>query len=198
VPIINGSTRDEWRLFVALEELAGLVVTAENYVDRIAATLGVPSQVAAAIAEEYPLSAFPSPALALSAVGTDVIFACPALTVNNMVSRFVPTFGYEFNDRNAPELLPPVSFPQGAAHAVELQYLFRMAVSGSLTPDQERLASTMRWYWTDFAEDGTPGRATWPRFEPATQRLLSLVPPRPRVETDFAAVHNCDFWSRHV
>jgi para-nitrobenzyl esterase len=193
VPIVNGSTRDEWRLFVAASELAGQPVTEDNYLGMISQTLGVPAEFAAAIAARYPLSAYASPALALSAVGTDAIFACPALTVNNTVSRFVPTFGFEFNDQNAPPLLPPVSFPQGAAHGTELRYLFRLPIGGTLSPEQEQLAEAMRGSWTSFATRGAP--EGWPRFDPATHRLLSLVPPQPTVETDFAAVHQCDFWS---
>ena len=127
VPIINGTNRDEWRLFVALSELEGNPVTASNYQSMISSTLGVSPAVAAVIAARYPLSAFPSPAIALGAVGTDAIFACPALTIDQSVSHFVPTFGYEFNDENAPEnFLPPVSFPYGAAHATEIQYLMNL------------------------------------------------------------------------
>jgi para-nitrobenzyl esterase len=126
-------------------------------------------------------------------VGTDAIFACPALTVSNAVSRFVPTYGYEFSDPNAPALLPPVSFPQGAAHASELPYLFRFPAAGTLTPDQQRLAATMRRQWTSFAASGTPHG--WPRFTAARHPVLSLAPPRPVVETDFATVHQCAFWS---
>ena len=106
VPIINGTNRDEWRLFVALSELAGNPVTASNYQSMISSTLGVPAAVAAVIAAKYPLTAFPSPSVALGAVGTDAIFACPALTIDQSVSHFVPTFAYEFNDENAPETLP--------------------------------------------------------------------------------------------
>src|SRR6516165_2850865 len=58
VPIINGTNRDEWRLFVALSELAGNPVTTSNYQSMIASTLGVPPVVAAVIAAKYPLSAF--------------------------------------------------------------------------------------------------------------------------------------------
>ena len=125
VPVINGSNHDEWRLFVAESELEGAPVTAANYQSMIASTLQVTPAIAAVIAAQYPLSAYPSPSVALGAVGTDAIFACPALTVDNSVSKYVPTFAYEFNDENAPErFLPPVSFPYGAAHASELQYLF--------------------------------------------------------------------------
>jgi para-nitrobenzyl esterase len=202
VPVVNGSNHDEWRLFVALAELGGAKVTAANYQGMISSTLGVSPAVAAQIAAQYPLSAFPSPAIALGAVGTDAIFACPALTVDKSVSRYVPTFGYEFSDENAPELfLPPVSFPYGAAHASELQYLFHLNVAafpGVLTSQQRQLAASMKRYWTNFARRGFPtwsGQPLWPRFERFSHRVQSLVPPRPRVETDFAAAHHCAFWS---
>ena len=59
----------------------GAPVTAANYQAMIASTLGVPATIAAASSRpQYPLSAYPSPPLALGAVGTDAIFACPALT----------------------------------------------------------------------------------------------------------------------
>ena len=145
VPIINGTNRDEWRLFVALSELAGNPVTASNYQSMISSTLGVSPAVAAVIAAKYPLSAFASPSIALGAVGTDAIFACPALTIDQSVSRFVPTFAYEFNDENAPEeFLPPVSFPYGAAHASEIQYLMELptaAFPATLSAPQQQLVS---------------------------------------------------------
>jgi para-nitrobenzyl esterase len=150
VPIINGTNHDEWRLFVALSELEGNPVTAANYQSMISTTLGVPPAVAAVIAARYPLNAFPSPSVALGAVGTDAIFACPALTIDQSVSHFVPTFGYEFNDENAPEqFLPPVSFPYGAAHASEIQYLMDLptaAFPATLSAQQQQLATIMKGY----------------------------------------------------
>jgi para-nitrobenzyl esterase len=202
VPVINGSNHDEWRLFVALAELQGASVTATNYQSMIASTLGVSGTVAAVIAAQYPLSAYPSPSVALGAVGTDAIFACPALTADRSLSRYVPTYGYEFNDENVPErFLPPVSFPYGAAHASELQYLFGLpnaTFPGVLTPQQEQLAASMRRYWTNFAARGFPssfGEPFWPRFDGVSQRMLSLIPPQPQVETSFAAEHHCAFWA---
>ena len=202
VPVIDGTNHDEWRLFIALSELAGAPVTAANYQAMIASTLGVSAAVAAAVAAQYPLSAFASPAVALGAVGTDAIFACPALQVDQWTSKFVPTFGYEFNDENAPErFLPPVSFPYGAAHASELQYLFGLPnapIPGTLTAQQEQLAASMQRYWTSFAGRGVPssaGQPQWPGFGRLSQQMISLVPPRPEVETDFAAEHHCAFWA---
>ena len=202
VPIINGTNRDEWRLFVALSELEGNPVTAANYQSMISSTLGVPSAAAAVIAAEYPLNAFPSPSVALGAVGTDAIFACPALTIDQSVSHFVPTFAYEFNDENAPEeFLPPVSFPYGAAHASEIQYLMDLpaaAFPGTLSAAQRQLATTMKTYWTNFAKRGFPssfGSSFWQPFHDASQRMQSLIPPAPQTETDFATTHNCAFWA---
>jgi para-nitrobenzyl esterase len=201
VPIINGTNRDEWRLFVALSELEGNPVTASNYQSMISSTLGVPAAVAAVIAAKYPLTAFPSPSVALGAVGTDAIFACPALTIDQSVSRFVPTSAYEFNDENAPELfLPPVSFPYGAAHASEIQYLMDLtaAFPQSLSAPQQQLAAAMKGYWTNFAKRGFPswsGTPFWPFFNNLTQKMQSLTPPAPQTETDFANTHNCAFWT---
>ncbi len=202
VPIINGTNRDEWRLFVALSELAGNPVTASNYQGMISSTLGVPAAAAAVIAAKYPLTAFPSPSLALGAVGTDAIFACPALTIDQSFSRFVPTFAYEFNDENAPELfLPPVSFPYGAAHASEIQYVMDLPTAAfpkALSAQQQQLAATMKGYWTDFAKRGVPASSAlpfWPLFNNLTQKMQSLTPPAPQTETGFANTHNCAFWT---
>jgi para-nitrobenzyl esterase len=202
VPIINGTNRDEWRLFVALSELEGNPVTASNYQSMISSTLGVSPAAAAVIAAEYPLSAFASPSVALGAVGTDAIFACPALTIDQSVSRFVPTFAYEFNDENAPEnFLPPVSFPYGAPHASEIQYLMELPTAvfpGTLSVQQQQLAETMKGYWTNFAKRGFPsslGTPIWPLFNNFSQKMESLAPPTPQTETDFANTHNCAFWT---
>src|SRR5580693_4571688 len=198
VPIINGTNHDEWRLFVALSELEGSPVTAANYQPMISSTLDVPAAAAAVIAAEYPLSAYPSPAVALGALGTDAIFACPALSIDQSVSKFVPTFAYEFNDENAPEnFLPPVSFPYGAAHATEIQYLMDLptaAFPGTLSSQQQQLATIMKSYWTNLAKRGLPsssGTPFWPRFNAVTQQIQSLIPPTPQTETNFAANHRC-------
>lgn len=203
VPVINGTNHDEWRLFVALSELEGMPVTAANYQSMIASTLGVSSAVASAVAAQYPLSAFPSPAIALGAVGTDAIFACNASTVDQSVSKFVPTFAYEFNDENAPEvLLPPVSFPYGAAHASEIQYIFDppgAPISSQLSPQQQRLATTMKEYWANFATLGIPtslGSPLWPHYDSGSMRMRTFVPPQPQTETDFATEHHCAFWDQ--
>jgi para-nitrobenzyl esterase len=199
VPVIIGTNRDEWRLFVGLDELNGApAVTAANYVPEISSTLGLPATQAAEVASEYPLSSYSSPAVALGAVGTDAIFACPALIEQDELSRYTPTYAYEFSDENAPDrFLPSFGFPYGAAHAFELQYLFDLTDApnqGTLSASQQQLARAMQRDWTSFAKTGRPA-ATWPQFGATGQRALSLVPPRPRLEAGYAAEHHCSFWT---
>jgi para-nitrobenzyl esterase len=198
VPIVQGTNHDEWRLFVAAETLAGDPVTAANYLGQIEGTLGVTPAQAATIAAKYPLSAYPSPSVALGAVGTDAIFACNAVAMDSSLSQFTPTFAYEFNDPNPPQvLLPSAGFPLGDYHAAETLYLFDAASSG-LSAGQLRLANTMQRYWTGFASSGQPvstGAPAWPSFTASRQSIQSLTEPQPMVETNFAAGHNCAFWA---
>ena len=202
VPVIEGSNRDEWRLFVAQAEVVTHTpLSAAAYVPAIAATLRVPVSVASAIAAAYPLSAFSSPSVALAAVGTDAIFACNARTFAGLLSQRVRTFQYEFDDPNAPmRFLPPVSFPTGAYHASEIQYLFDLpgapVPSPGLSADQRRLSRTMVGYWTRFAAVGSPnseGTPSWPRYD-AAQRFQSLVPGTSTTATGFGAEHNCSLF----
>ena len=111
VPVINGSNHDEYRLAVAEYDSFGATVTAANYQSTIASRLDVIAPVAATIAAQYPLTSYPSPSIASATVGTDGSFACPAYTADRLLSKYVPTYAYEFNDENAPErYLGPAGF----------------------------------------------------------------------------------------
>lgn len=203
VPVMEGSNHDEWRLFVAQTEAAtGTPLTAAGYIPAIAATLGVPVSTATFIGTVvYPLAAYPSPSVALGAIGTDVVFACNARLSSRLLSQYVPTYQYEFNDPNAPMLFfPPSSFPTGAYHASELQYIFDIletpVPSPGLTPAQGQLSDTMIGYWTQFARSGDPnssGAPAWPPYGSSDQ-FQSLHPPTPATSTGFAADHKCAFW----
>ena len=97
----------------------------------------------------------------------------------------------------AERYLAPVGFPYGAAHESEVQYLFTLQNTpfpGVLTGPQQQLAAAMKQYWTNLAKTGSPA-SLWPRFDRTSQQMLSLVPPRPQVETGFAAEHHCAFWA---
>ena len=197
VPVIEGSNHDEWRLFVALDfDLVSGPVTAAGYVPAIAGTLGVPSGTAGFLASFYPVANYPNPDLALSALGTDAIFACNSRKAVRLISQYVPTWTYEFNDPDAPQLfLPPVSFPYASAHASEIQYLFNLRSEvphPDLTADQQALSQAMVTYWTNFATLGTP---LWPAYDSATDQVNSLAPPTPAMAGGFAAFHKCSLWA---
>jgi para-nitrobenzyl esterase len=197
VPVVIGTTHDEWRLQLGVALLTGSPqVTAANYTSWIAVALHVSAQAAAVIAARYPVSAYPSPDIALATAVTDGGYSCSMLSAADALARYVPVHAYEFNDENAPErYLPPLGFPYGAAHLSELQYLFDLTapIPGTLSPAQQRLAAAMRTGWTGLARRGVPPR--WPAFDPARRRVLSLAPPLPRTETTFAVDHQCAFWA---
>ena len=125
---------------------------------------------------------------------------CGVVTLTSSPAR--RTFAYEFNDENAPEnFLPPVSFPYGAAHASEIQYVMDLPTAAfpqTLSTQQQQLAAAMKGYWTNFAQRGfpaSPGTPFWPLFTSLTQKMQSLVPPAPQTESGFANTHNCAFWT---
>jgi para-nitrobenzyl esterase len=209
VPVLDGTNHDEERIFVSFGRaisgganvaIPDQQVTAGTYQADIAAVLSVPAARAAAIAAQYPLAAYPSAAVAFSALTGDASFACPALRLDSLTAKHVPTFGYEFNDDAAPQIFaPPLIPPAVATHGSELQYLFGLPnapVPGTLSSSQQTLAASMRAAWVNFAASGNPASAAvpWPAFGHGAQ-VLSLVPPRPSVETDFAAGHHCSFWA---
>jgi para-nitrobenzyl esterase len=208
VPLMNRTNHDEGNFFVAGDfDLKGGPVTASTYVTAIGTTLADP--VAAQLAApHYQVPAqFPSFDQGVGGAHTDAGFACPARFADELASPFVRTFAYEFSDEKAPQnYLPPVSFPYGAAHTSELQYIFPVANPTGLglnlarTPldsEQEKLSDRMVGYWTEFASSGNPnghGQPFWPRFHRDRQVMLSLVEPSPTSETNFATAHQCDFW----
>jgi para-nitrobenzyl esterase len=221
VPVINGTNRNEYNLFVALYYDAnpdvGPLTTEEEYEAAVAALIGYPVDSAAvtSVVNEYSLTDttdYPTPDEALGAVGTDAGFACGALYTDQLLSMFVPTYAYEFNDPDPPNLLGvtfPVGFPDGlgAVHASELIYLFDPLGGlspgvGSIPPftaGQQTLSSAMIAYWTGFATASKRQlpAVMWSPYTAASGDMESLLPPTPVPESgsDFSTEHNCDFWT---
>jgi para-nitrobenzyl esterase len=204
VPVVEGSNHDEFSLFAALNvEFVFGPLPPSFYalaVNVLVPTLGLSANPTAILAQ-YPLANYSSVGNALTAIGTDVLFACSARRAANSTSQFVPTFQYEFDDPNAPQrFIRPASFPYGSYHAAEVQYLFDLPNplnAPALNGDQQALANAMVRYWTQFARGGTPngaGTPQWPVHTTVTDRHQSLEPPTPVTESDFAADHKCAFW----
>jgi para-nitrobenzyl esterase len=202
VPLVQGTNSDEGRFFVGfLYDALGHPLTAAQYPQVLAAQFG--AGPAALVQAVYPLSAYPSPDLAYAAVFTDSEFSCPALDADLLAARS-GVYGYEFADGNAPnDFGVTFSFPLGAAHSTELQYVFGkipyLDSTPSFTAAQFALSAQIMGYWARFAATGSPdggGTPYWPRFTPDRQQIQRLIPSGPGPESGFAAEHRCSFWTK--
>jgi para-nitrobenzyl esterase len=200
VPVIQGTTRDEHRMFVAaVELLSGHQVTDAEYPTELAGFFG--REKAARVLARYPLRAYGSASLALSAVWTDYTWGCTALGTDRLLSRYVPTYAYEFDDQNAPwaAATPAPSFPTGAFHSGEVQYLFDdEQFPGPRTDAQRRLSDQLIRYWARFARTGSPnggGTPDWARFDGGAGRVQALAPGSGGIRpVDLGREHQCGFW----
>jgi para-nitrobenzyl esterase len=204
VPMVDGTNENEYALYIAINEAArraaaappnvdpantSFALPAAAYAPTVAAlTAGSGANVTDIVTRFYPLAHYGAnpaiqPSLATAAMATDLGFACPALrTAQRIHTQGTPIWMYEFRDQTA---LPTVgvangvyylSFPQGAAHSYDLQYLYNL---GDLGNDERRqLQTAMTRYWTNFATTGNPNNggvvpANWPAFT-GPDRLLGL------------------------
>lgn len=198
VPVIAGTNHDEWRIFVAEQyDLSGNPILTEPEYDTAVIALWGPL-LGPFIELVYPYGAYPSGGVALGASGTDGIFACGARNADESLSNFTTTYAYEFNDENAPPpqaQIPGLTFPLGAFHSAELQYLFNVGFFFELDAAQLQLSHAMVSYWTHFAATGdpnSPATPTWSPYDPITDEFQSLIPPTPVVESTFNTDHKCD------
>jgi para-nitrobenzyl esterase len=197
VPVIAGTNHDEWSLFVAEQyDANGNPILTEPEYD--AATIALWGPVLGPIVEVvYPYA--PPGGQVLTRSGTDGIFACSARNGDALLSNFTNTYTYEFNDELSPPQPQPFSFPLGAFHSAELQFLFDVGFFFELTPPEQQLSNAMVGYWTNFAASGNPNGGslpTWSLYNPTSDIFQSLVPPTPTTESNFNTAHLCDgFWN---
>ncbi|GAB2761896.1 carboxylesterase/lipase family protein [Amycolatopsis magusensis] len=186
VPVLSGNNHDEARSYMTA--FNGGDIDAAMYQRLLVDMAG--REQAARIAGEYPVSAYESPMHAWAAVTTDRIWSCTQHSAGRELARKVPVYSYDFADQHS-----PIAGDLGAAHAVELPYLFALTgIEFPFPPDQRRLSEQMLGYWTAFARTGDPngpGRPEW-----TTDQALTLAPSgqggiRP---VEVAAEHHCAFW----
>lgn len=204
VPVINGSNENENRLFLAMNELAArasarppnfnpadrsFLMTAEAF-DQGAAAMAAATGVSAKdMAGYYPLDHFGDdaglrPSLAAAQAGTDSTFSCNGVNVSaRIAAQGSPVWMYEFRDQTAVPLFGifggayRLSLPQGAAHALELPYVFGMA-GAAQNAEQKALQATMSIYWTNFAKTGNPngaGAPAWDGFKAGAVQALDVA-----------------------
>ncbi|MGV3635512.1 MAG: carboxylesterase/lipase family protein [Pseudorhodoplanes sp.] len=206
VPVMVGWNRDETTWQTGIAELkAGRPLSVDD-VREIAGTRTGHNAALQARAMKLYMAAHASPSLAASAMKTDSGFVCPVKRMLRSMSAHVPAYAFEFADRNAPQFNPKVSFPYGAAHTSELQYLFPgfRGAAGTYHPlssSQLKLAAKMRRLWTHFARNGTPGstqeRVRWTRYDAVSDNVLILATPAVRIQSRPHDVdRNCSFWDQ--
>ena len=152
---------------------------------------------AAKVLREYPLERYGDAAAAWAAVTTDRIWSCTQVATDQQAARKVPVYAYEFADKHSPLAQPG----QGAAHAMELPYLFRLGGwDAPLSETQQVLSDQMIDYWTGFARTGDPNGPDRPHWSPTNSNAvtgLSLAPTDQGgvKRVDLTAEHHCKFWS---
>lgn len=202
IPLIQGTTREEMRPFVALEnDMRGRPVTEATYPAIIDRVFGAD---AAAVLAEYPPTHYPTAGIALATVLTDwseKLGACAALPADDAAARLTPVYAYEFTQDDGQRI---GGFPLGAPHSAELPYLFDGGFEAPGTaptgPPRLALARQLITYWSSFARTGNPntdGSPNWPAYQ-AGGPVLSLAADRSALRpVDFVAEHHCAFWQAH-
>jgi len=197
VPVLIGTTGDEFKLFAALQLMNGKPIDAARYPALLDEAFG-PS--ARAVADQYRPEQFGGDvALTYAAAMTDGDFACVADDIADTLTS--PVYAYEFNDHRAPapEMFDDAPFPIGASHSLELRYLFDVGGAPPLNPAQLRLSEQMIDYWSQFVRTGSPnapGLPLWPAVDAvAAGPRMSLQPGGSRVITDYEQKHRCAFWA---
>ena len=224
VPVVNGTNENEYALYIAINEAGrraaatppnvdpantSFSLPAAGYAPTIAGlTAGTGIDVNAVIANFYPLTNYGSnpaiqPSLAAASLATDLGFSCPALrTSQRIATQGAPIFMYEFRDQSAPPSVGVangnyyLSFPQGAAHSYDLQYLYNLGDLGNA--ERRELQTAMTRYWSNFAKSGNPNTggevpANWPAFTgPSTVLGLDVASGGGvKTLTTFDADHKC-------
>lgn len=121
------------------------------------------------------------------------------------MSQYVPLYAYEFADKGAPWYFPPLSFAHGAAHTIDIQFLFRdwhggpLGILHKLSAQEHALSGQLVAAWTNFMYTGNPnltGDQTWPRYTAGSEVYFSQDVPKSSTITaaQFAAAHKCAFW----
>jgi para-nitrobenzyl esterase len=232
VPTVNGTNENEYALYIAINEAGrraaatppnldpantSFSLPAAGYAPTIAGlTAGSGINANDIITNFYPLANYGSdpatqPSLAAASLATDLGFSCPALrTSQRIAAQGSPVYMYEFRDQTA---LPTVgvangkyylSFPQGAAHSYDLQYLYNLGDLGNA--ERRELQAAMTRYWSNFAKTGNPNSggavpAEWPLFT-GPDKILGLdVASGGGVKalSSFDADHKCtSAWGRIV
>jgi para-nitrobenzyl esterase len=161
IPIMAGSTTEEWRLFGALSPvITGL--NEESMATRLGYLIGesyIPDLVEAYKESLAARDIEPTPPEIFMAIQTDRIFRIPAIRLlESQLAHDARVYSYLFDWKS-----PAARGALGACHAVELAYVFGTHTKPGAKkfygdgPAAVTLATATMDAWTTFARTGTPG-----------------------------------------
>jgi para-nitrobenzyl esterase len=169
IPVLAGTTRDEWKLFTAADPRL-----------RLMSMRGLSTRVTRLARDAAPelLDAYRtgSPFDRFNAIMTDKNFTLPAIALLKAQAAWAPVFTYRFDWRS-----PWLGGIMGACHALELGFVFgthsqRLAsVFFGAGAAAEQLAAAMMDCWTAFARAGDPSSAAtghWRRYDSDGQGMI--------------------------
>ncbi len=170
IPIITGTTKEEWKLFTALDPRLRLM-SAGNLAARMKRLdEGAAPALLAAYSEGSPFTRF-------NAVMTDKAFRIPAMRL--LEAQAAPVFAYRFDWRS--KFLGGLF---GACHALELGFVFGTYGEKPAStffgkgPAADALSHAMIDAWTNFARTANPG---WPRYDTQTRQTMIFGDGAPHV-----------------
>jgi para-nitrobenzyl esterase len=166
VPLLLGTTREEFRLFLVPTGIAGTVTEAALAV--LAARYGWPAGAVETYSANRPDA---SPGDVAAAILTDAGFRAPTrdlATAQHGAAGAVHQYEFAWQTEVA---------DLGASHALELPFVFDTLGDGGFMVGPgapQGLADEMHAAWVRFVTDGDPG---WPRWTPQDQAVMTFGTP---------------------
>ncbi len=168
IPLLAGTTRDEWRLFSAASPRIRLMSRSalEERVRKIAGEAA--PALLAAYSEGTTFDRF-------NAMMTDRVFTVPAMRMLEAQGARAPAFAYRFDW--CARLLGGI---MGSCHALDLGFVFgtyNTKLAGAFFgtgPTAEALSRAMIACWTNFARNGNPSGPAlpWQAYDPQSRSTM--------------------------
>ncbi len=195
VPLMAGSTKDEFKLFFAAKP--GFRSKSKSGILKMVAQT-LPEPLLPVFERLYPFDMYKKPADAYIDAKGDVFMGCNTFEAVEASARYQPTYYYRFDydDHRLPGYL-------GAAHGAEIPFIFNgldRPVFKSLYSRSHRrkarpMVETMMTYWANFAHHGQPGEAgsvSWPLYN--NEERLRIYLDQPVTVAPADNVEKCEFW----
>jgi para-nitrobenzyl esterase len=171
IPLLAGTTREEWKLFSAADPRLRLM-SAAGFESRF-------EQIARSYAPRLrPVYTEGSPFDRFNALMTDKTFMVPSARMLDAQLRYAPVHAYRFDWKS--HLLGGI---MGSCHALDIGFAFGTHADGAASAffgrgaEAMRLAETMMDAWTAFARCGDPSTQVtgpWPQYDCGDQTTMAL------------------------